>query len=434
MGRSYWKSAGNKLFRLVLIGKSSIMQYKYGAHRLKMSFIFKQQHLMKAGIVMYTLISPAQVSLGAGCVCEVQTLARSLKAKHICLLLDPTATGSRQRKRLEQMLTAFELTFIDSITSEPTFAMILSIYNQISWADIDCIVAIGGGSIMDSAKILSVLGTNPLYAKALTDTSLITQEPIPWIAVPTTAGTGAEATPNAILLNEKTHEKIGIISSKMVARYVLLDSDFTATMPPQLAAYTGFDALAHALESYLAMRTNPFLEPYSIHAIKLIFANLDLAVHGNEQAINCMQLAAFYAGTCLVVSNTCAVHAIAYPLSGIYHVPHAVSVAVLLAQTVSLLLPGCTKKLAFIARQCSLCPSQISDEQAAQSVVQKIIALQKATGAFCNLKRAYGVSEEMFEKMARDAREIKRLFDFSPLKPSLEEIVGLYENVYLGVD
>ena len=375
-----------------------------------------------------TLLQPAQVTLRAGCIDDLPQIVSQMQAHHVCLLIDPFVAQSASGAKIRASLRSVRLTVIDSICSEPTFNLVHTLCATLPLHEVDLYIAVGGGSVLDTAKILAAISANPLFEEDLTDTSRILNQPIALIAAPTTAGTGAEATPNAILLDEAHGAKIGIVSPRMIACRVLLDSDLTATMPASLVASTGLDALAHALESYISTRESVFLETFAFKAISLILSSLEQAAAGDRDARERMQLASFYAGSCLVVSNTCAVHAIAYPLSGIYHVPHGVSIAALLPDTIALLQDACAPKLATLARHCGLCGIEISDAQAAGRFTKRLLTLRDALGARYAMRR-YGVEPERYEQMARDALSIRRLFDYSPRNLSVEEIVSLYKAI-----
>lgn len=374
------------------------------------------------------LVQPSQVTLRAGCIGDLPQIVSQMQARHVCLLLDPFIAQSAMGAKIRASLGSVRLTRVDSISREPTFNLIHALCAALPLQEIDLFIAVGGGSVLDTAKILSAVSANPAFEEDLSDASRIQNRPVPLVAAPTTAGTGAEATPNAILLDEAHGAKVGIVSPQMVACRVLLDSDLTATMPAALCASTGLDALAHALESYISTCESPFLETFAFKAVSLILGSLEQAAAGDRAARERMQLASFYAGSCLVVSNTCAVHAIAYPLSGIYHVPHGVSIAALLPDTIALLQDACAPKLATLARHCGLCGPETPDAQAAACFMQRLLGLRDALGARYAM-RSYGVEPERYTQMARDALSIRRLFDYSPRGLSVEEIVSLYKAI-----
>lgn len=379
---------------------------------------------------MYQLTSPQQVILGAGCVQELPGLLAPYEGKPVCVVMDPFILQGEQGRQLVHAIERMHsVTVIDGVRGEPTFGQVEALAAAQPLDTFAAFVAVGGGSVIDTAKVLSAIATNPPLASRLEDSSAIVRQPAPLYAVPTTAGTGAEATPNAILLHEGKKQKIGIVSPKMIARCVLLDSDMTESLPPALVASTGMDALAHALESFVSKKESPFHALYALEAISLVFRHLQRACLCNTAAAReGMLLASYYAGLCLVTGSTSAVHAIAYPLSGLYHVPHGVSIAALLPPFLRLAEPDCRPRMAQAARYAGLAPAHGQDDVATAALLERLEALTQAIGARYHME-AYGVQVERHVEMARDGRSIRRLMDLSPRDMTLEEIVALYAEI-----
>lgn len=184
-----------------------------------------------------------------------------------------------------------------------------------------------------AAKLASVLVTDSYGVKELLDNPGMAKKCVPIILIPTTAGTGAEVTPNAIVGVPEKELKIGIVNENMIADYVILDARLIKNLPRKIAAATGVDALAHCIECFTSNKSNPFSDMYALEGCDLILNNIEKACNDSEAMAekNRMQMAAYYGGLAITASGTTAVHALSYPLGGKYHIAHGVSNAILLA-------------------------------------------------------------------------------------------------------
>ena len=217
------------------------------------------------------------------------------------------------------------------------------------------IVACGGGSVMDAAKLASVLVTDEYGVKELLDDPGRAKKCVPILLIPTTAGTGAEVTPNAIVAVPEKELKVGIVNDNMMADYVILDARMIRNLPRKIAAATGVDALAHAIECFTSKKANPFSDTFALEALDLILQNIEAACDDPNamEAKNRMQIAAFYAGIAITASGTTAVHALSYPLGGKYHIAHGVSNAILLVPVMTFNEPACRARLAAAYDRCA---------------------------------------------------------------------------------
>ena len=220
----------------------------------------------------------------------------------------------------------------DDLPAEPTYMAVQAVIDQFKTTGCDVIVACGGGSVMDAAKLASVLVTDDYGVKELLDDPLQARKCVPLIMIPTTAGTGAECTPNAIVGVPERELKIGIVNDNLIADYVILDAAMIRTLPRSIAAATGVDAMCHAIECFTSNKANPFSDMFALEAFDLIMNNIEKACDDPSamEEKNRMQVAAFYGGAAITASGTTAVHALSYPLGGRYHIAHGVSNAMLL--------------------------------------------------------------------------------------------------------
>jgi len=377
------------------------------------------------------LSMPGKTLAGSGCILKIGSLAEELGCKNACLILDAALENPEFKSIIIKNLEDFGIgiNYSTVITSEPTLKLLQELSGNDSILDCDLIIAIGGGSTLDTGKLLPAAATNPVFARDIRNSSAIEKDPLPFIAVPTTAGTGAEATPNAILLDELTHEKTGIISTKMIPDIVLLDGDLTRRLPFPVAVSTGFDALSHALESCTSKRKNDFTSLFALEFIRIIFSHLEDACINNCGASRQKMLeASFYAGVCLTTSSTHVVHAMAYPLSARYGIRHGSSISTLLPPVMKALRPRCVEYFSEVGKRCLDLQPGISDEQASVSLINKIYDMAEHLSVPADFSR-FGVKRKDIGALSREAVKIKRLFDNSPACLSGEEIQKIYKEV-----
>jgi 4-hydroxythreonine-4-phosphate dehydrogenase len=361
--------------------------------------------LASAGSMLDAIKSAAAMAhkrlyVGEGAINEVINIINELQPQQTLIVTDdnikPVVSGLNLNHRTI------------TVNKEPTVNMLRNFMDDAFILNSDLIIAVGGGSVIDVAKLLAVAGKNPEFAKNPRDASLITRKGAYFVAVPTTAGTGAEATPNSILIDDETHGKVGIINKLLIADAVILDANLTATMPRSLALTTGLDALAHAAECLLSKKANVYSDFYAGEAIRLITENLLPAADGNPTARENMLLASHYAGVCLTSSSTCAVHAMAYPMSR-YNVPHGAGIAMLLFEVMRVfrgklgvgwkLGDGFMDWLEKVTRELNMKPT------------------------------AYGIGADDYAVFAQEAFAIRRLMDNNPFEMGADDMLEIYRRL-----
>lgn len=250
----------------------------------------------------------------------------------------------------EQILAekGIEYSIISEIPAEPSYLQAQEIVDRFKHEHADFIIAVGGGSVMDVAKLASILATDAYTVKDLLDNPLLAQKQVLSLMIPTTAGTGSEATPNSIVAVPEQELKVGIVNPAMIADYVILDGRLIKKLPKPIAAATGVDALCHAIECFTSAKANPFSDTFALEGLDLIMNNVIEACTNPEalEAKNKMLLGSFYAGVAITSSGTTAVHALSYPLGGKYHIPHGVSNAILLTPVMRFNEPAIQEHLA----------------------------------------------------------------------------------------
>lgn len=296
----------------------------------------------------YSMTVPRTVYSGKDALENLKTIVKD--AKKVAIFTDRgiLSTGLVDLPLAKLQEAGKEKIVISDLPPEPTYMQVQKLVDEFKASGADFIVAVGGGSAMDTAKLASLLATERYTVKDLLDDPTLAVKTVKTCLIPTTAGTGSEATPNAIVAVPEQELKIGIVNSSMVPDYVVLDAEMIRKLPRKIAAATGIDAMAHAIECFTSNKANPFSDIFALEAFDLIMNNIETACDDPDamEAKNRMQIAAFYAGVAITCSGTTAVHALSYPLGGKYHIAHGVSNAILLVPVMKFNEPVIRGKLA----------------------------------------------------------------------------------------
>jgi alcohol dehydrogenase class IV len=255
----------------------------------------------------------------------------------------------------------------DGVEPNPTFDQIDAGRALLRSDTCGAVVAIGGGSPMDAAKVIAACGTNSKDPRKLAGMMKIRKRPLPIFALPTTAGTGSEVTIVAVVSDTETHEKKQFIDPKLVPLMTALDPALMAGMPPHVTAATGVDALTHAVESFLSKTSNDQTETYIRMAIPLIFENLPRAFSNGDdlEARGAMAMASYYAGIAFTRTSVGYVHAIAHTFGARYNTPHGLANAITLPHILKFSAPAANERLAALAAMIGI--EQGSAEQRADA-------------------------------------------------------------------
>ena len=296
----------------------------------------------------YNMTMPRTIYSGKDALKNLQTVVAG--AKKVAVFTDKgiLSTGLVELPLAQLKEAGVETLVISDLPPEPTYGQVQKLVDEFKASGADFIVAVGGGSAMDTAKLASLLATEDYTVKDLLDNPGLAVKTVKTCLIPTTAGTGSEATPNAIVAVPEKELKVGIVNASMVPDYVILDAVMVRNLPRKIAAATGVDAMAHAIECFTSNKANPFSDTFALEAFDIIMNNIETACDDPNalEAKNQMQIAAFYAGVAITCSGTTAVHALSYPLGGKYHIAHGVSNAILLAPVMRFNEPACRERLA----------------------------------------------------------------------------------------
>lgn len=366
------------------------------------------------------LKQPQRIVFGTGCMkqmCE-EYIASGMKNLFI-LTADPILPLVQPvicRLEEEGVRTMVET----KILGEPTVGDFKRILKEAQEFGADSVIGIGGGSVMDVAKLVAVFMHSEQKIEECYGIGFIRQRGVWFACAPTTAGTGSEVSPNAILLDETDNGKKGIISNFLLADVAYLDPQLTATVPPRITAETGMDALTHCIEVYTNKFAHPCVDMYALKGIELIAKNLERAVkNGSDmEAREAMLLGSMYGGLGLGPVNTAAVHALAYPVGGMFHKSHGLSNSVLLPTVMKFNMQGNEKRYADVAIACG-CEPGATDEETAMRGVEFIAAMSKACGIPQTLEEI-GIPASAINDMAKAAMLQQRLLKNNP-RPITEE-------------
>jgi alcohol dehydrogenase class IV len=303
-----------------------------------------------------TLHLPQQTEWGAGATERARDAIAGLGAAHAFVVADPAVAAAGHLERLIAALRpATRLTVFGDVEPEPTVAAIDDAAGALrSTGDVDVVVTVGGGSAIDTAKCAIVLALNggalSQYADGVEQPRDITRV-LPHVALPTTAGTGSEATAWAVFVDPGRHSKDAVFDRRLVPAVAILDPELTSTVPPAVTAGTGMDALTHAIESYVSRLATPVTEALALEAVALVRRHLRRAVaDGTDmEARTGMLLASFMAGVAFSNSSCGLVHTLSEALGGLYRVPHGTTNGVLLAPVMALNAPACEERFARLA-------------------------------------------------------------------------------------
>jgi len=373
---------------------------------------------------------PGKLVFGNGTISQLPDDVLELKPSRVFIAtIDPlknTITGLV--KDLEK--NSVEVLQDTSIVQEPSFSDFEELMQRVTPFNPDIVIGIGGGSVLDIAKLVAAQLDNQQQLKDYVGIGLLKGRKKKLICVPATSGTGSEVSPNAILVDDADNQKKGIISPYLVPDIVYVDPLLTISVPPSITAATGLDALTHCLEAYTNKFSQPFIDLYAYEGMRLIAANIVTVVKdgNNKEAREKVAMGSLLGGFCLGPVNTAGVHALSYPLGSMFHLAHGLSNALLLPYVMEYNIPAATKKYADVAIALG-CERQADEKSTACAGVRKIKELIKACGIPATLKEVK-VPESAIPQMAADAMKIQRLLKNNPREMTEQDAIDIYKAAY----
>ena len=351
----------------------------------------------------------------------------------IALITQPVMEQNGVIGRVVEALAArgVEARIVRGVEPEPTIENVETVFREqiVPFAP-DAILSIGGGSVLDAAKLFAVRLTNDQPLREWLGIDLIKRPGIPLVLVPTTAGTGSEVTPNAIVTLPDEELKVGIVSRHLLPQLVILDAELTFELPKPITAATGIDAFVHSLESYISTKANPVSDMFAMESMRLIGANIVEAYQNGRsvKAREAMMLGSMYGGLALTAAGTAAVHALAYPLGGMFGITHGVANAMLLPHVMSFNKDAIVGRLANVARALDISSHDSDDETAADALLERLTEWTDVVQIPQDL-RQFGVSETHLDVLAEAASKVKRLLGNNPKPLSHADIKAIYQRL-----
>ncbi|MHB1004210.1 MAG: iron-containing alcohol dehydrogenase [Chloroflexota bacterium] len=376
--------------------------------------------------------APPRIVFGPGTVKTVGDEAKALGAKKVLVVTDKGVAGAGILAKVLASLEAagIECVVFDKVEPNPRLATVEEGHRLFMASGCNMAVSVGGGSSMDSAKAICILATNPGPILQYEGANKYPNHPLPTLAVPTTAGTGAEVTQTCVVTDTSRNYKVSIRGGTNVSRVAVLDPQLLTSLPPKVVASTGMDALSHAVESYLSTTSSPLTEALALEAIGVISHRLRDFVRqpSDESAAADMVYAAMTAGLAFANSRVTAVHAIAHALGGHFDVPHGVGCAMLLAPVMEFCLPTSAAKLTRVAVAMGEDVAGLPEEEAGKRAVAAVRALGRDIGIPERL-RDLGVTADKLDVLAHDA-DISGIHLTTPRKVTLDDERKLIEGVF----
>jgi alcohol dehydrogenase class IV len=380
----------------------------------------------------FEYIMPVRILYGPNSSAKVGAELEKLGVTRPMLVTDPGAVRAGLADKILSQLSesSVKVTMYDKVEANPTLESVEAGFDLYRKSGCDSLIGLGGGSSMDSAKVIGVQATNPKPLLEYVGINKVENRIPPMIAIPTTTGTGSETTQVAVVTDRVKNAKLPIRAVKVYADVAILDPLLLATLPAPLAASTGIDALTHAVEGYVSIQSEPITDALLIHAIEMIGKYLRpfVANRKNLEAAGNMLIASNIAGIGFGNSRVGVVHAVAHPLGGRFNVAHGVANALMLPVCMQYNLIACPEKFVDIARALGEPVEGVPVREAAQSAVDAVRQLAEDIGVPKSL-RELGVPQDALEVMARDAME-QGVAVTNPRTVTEQDCVDLYRQVY----
>ena len=333
-----------------------------------------------------------------------------------------------------EVLEGFEYELFMEIKPNPTIKNVKDGVSKCKEINADYIIAIGGGSVIDTAKAIGIIMTNPEFSNvvSLDGTAETKNKSLPIIAIPTTAGTAAEVTINYVITDEERVKKMVCVDPHDIPVLSIIDQELMMEMPKMVAASTGMDALTHAIEGFITKAAWEMTDMFHLEAIKLIFNSIEQAVNEKDKkAIENVGLGQYIAGMGFSNVGLGLVHAMAHPLGALYDTPHGIANAVILPYVIEYNSNVCYDKLKEIAKAMNLEVDNLSNEEVASNIVNSIKEMNKKLGIPSNLKELNASLKDM--DWLANAAYNDICLGGNPKEASVENIKKIYERIYEGI-
>jgi len=378
---------------------------------------------------------PRILQVGAKASEEIGSIIKGLGYKNPIIITDKMMVKLGYTKKILEILRKFQINceVFDDTIPEPTVESIQRGVSKIKNGNYDSIIALGGGSPIDSAKAIGILGKYGGEMKDYKFPRIVSEQGIPIIAIPTTAGTGSEVTRFTIISDEKTDEKMLCVGLAFMPIAALVDYELTLSVPQRTTADTGIDALTHAMEAYVSKKANPYSDSQAMEAMKLLAPNLRTVYHdgNNKEAREAMMLGSTLAGVAFSNASVALVHGMSRPIGAFYHVPHGLSNAMLLPSVTEYSIPSAKERYANCARAMGVASFDDDNKTANEKLLIELEALNKELNV--PTPQEFGIDKEDFmnklETMAEQAIASGSPGN-NPRVPTSEEIIDIYKMLW----
>lgn len=378
---------------------------------------------------------PRIMEIGKNARSKLPDILNSLGCKKPLIITDKMMVSLGYIEKIQQLLKEanIDADYFDKTIPEPTSGSIAAGVQHVKNHHYDSIIAVGGGSPIDSAKAISILGKFGGEIRDYKFPRQVNESGLPIIAIPTTAGTGSECTRFTIITDDQSNEKMLCAGLGFLPIAAIVDYELTMSLPARTTADTGIDALTHAIEAYVSKKANSYSDAQALAAMKLIGPNLQTVYHqpNNEVAREKMMLGSTLAGIAFSNASVALVHGMSRPIGAFFHVPHGLSNAMLLPMITSYSIEAAPERYADCAKAIGVANQDDHPDIANQKLVQALINinndLQVPTLA------EFGVSKQTFDELVQTMAE-QALASGSPNNnprvPSIAEMVSLYQQLW----
>lgn len=380
----------------------------------------------------FTFQGPANILFEAGASRKIDGLVANYGARRVMLVTDRGVRGAGLTRDAEAALAAagIAVTVFEDVVADPPSHVVERAAEACRSNEVELVLSIGGGSALDTAKLVAYLAKTPDRLDDIYGVGLAKGGRLPLLLAPTTAGTGSEVTPIAIVTTPTT-EKKGVVSPVLIPDWAILDPELTLGLPPAVTAATGIDAMVHAIEAYTSRhKKNPLSDALAREALRLLGGNLLAACRdGRDRAAReAMLLGAMLAGQAFANAPVAAVHALAYPLGGHYHVPHGLSNALMLGSVLRFNARAAAPLYAELDTVLNG-PGAGGAEERALHFVDSMQRLMDGSGAPRRL-RDVGVTDNSLAMLAADAMKQTRLLVNNPVEVTEADALALYREAF----
>ncbi|MCF7530067.1 iron-containing alcohol dehydrogenase [Neisseria lisongii] len=374
---------------------------------------------------------------GWGCLTVLPDEVARLNARKVLLITDPFLAKNGFADKIVSMLDTIgvECMVNSDVVAEPPLSVGEELVAFARKFQIDLVIGLGGGSAIDLAKLVAALAVQSGEVREylnLSGSKTLEDKSLPKIMIPTTSGTGSEVTNISVLSLDDSKDVVA--HDALLSEIVIVDPELTVSVPPAVTAATGIDALTHAIESYVSVQASPVSEALSLQAIRLISRALPQAYDcgSDQQARTDMSYGSYLAGLAFFNAGCAAVHALAYPLGGQFHVAHGDSNAVLLPYVMSYIRSSCTEKMRDIYQAMGFDISGLTAEQASQKCIEALQNLVNRVNIPATLG-SFGIPDEALSSLTQAATKQTRLLQRSPMPLSVSDIENIYRSAFQGV-